>query len=167
MASDGDGVLTSAHVLEYPYSRSVGPVIGAFLTGLRDGKIVGATGSDGTVIVPPTEYDPQTAEDTGAIVEVGPEGTVESWAWVRDPAPQHPLAHPFAWVLVRLDGAGTSMLHALDAGSSDRVSTGMRVRADFRPADERVGRIQDIRAFVPAGDGGGAPTGPAGGDGGR
>ena len=26
------------HVLEYPYVRSVGPVVGAFLTGLRDGR---------------------------------------------------------------------------------------------------------------------------------
>ena len=34
--------LTADHVLEYPggYTRSVGPVIGRFLTGLRDGAIV-------------------------------------------------------------------------------------------------------------------------------
>ncbi len=33
--------LHTPHVLEYPYTRSVGPVIGRFLTGLRDGKIEG------------------------------------------------------------------------------------------------------------------------------
>jgi uncharacterized OB-fold protein len=153
MADTGDDVLTSAHVLEYPYSRSVGPVIGAFLTGLRDGKILGATAAGGRVVVPPTEYDPETAEPTGELVEVGPEGTVETWAWVGDPAPQHPLDRPFAWALVRLDGAGTSMLHVVDAPSPDAVSTGMRVRADFVAADDRVGRIQDIRAFVPVAGG--------------
>jgi uncharacterized OB-fold protein len=148
-----DEVLTSTHVLEYPYSRSVGPVIGAFLTGLRDGRVLGARSPSGRVIVPPTEYDPDTAEPTGELVEVGPEGVVESWAWVVTPAPQHPLDHPFAWVLVRLDGADTAMLHVLDAGSPDAVSTGMRVVAEFRPGDERVGRVQDIRAFVaPGGD---------------
>ena len=33
----------SSHALEYPggYTRSVGPVIGRFLTGLRDGKLLG------------------------------------------------------------------------------------------------------------------------------
>ena len=33
--------LVESHVLEYPggYTRSVGPVIGRFLTGLRDGRI--------------------------------------------------------------------------------------------------------------------------------
>ena len=34
-------IYRSDHVLEYPFVRSVGPVIGAFLTGLRDGKVVG------------------------------------------------------------------------------------------------------------------------------
>jgi uncharacterized protein len=153
--SEGTGdadeeVLTSDHVLEYPYSRSVGPVIGAFLTGLRDGRILGVTSPDGRVIVPPTEYDPTTGESTGDLVEVGPEGTVESWAWVASPLPQHPLDHPFAWVLVKLDGADTAVLHVLEAVGPDAVSTGMRVRPAFVAEDERVGRIQDIAAFVPA-----------------
>lgn len=152
--SEGTGdrdeeVLTSDHVLEYPYSRSVGPVIGAFLTGLRDGRILGVTSPDGRVVVPPTEYDPTTGEATGDLVEVGPEGTVESWAWVVSPLPQHPLDHPFAWVLVKLDGADTAVLHVLDAPGPDAVSTGMRVRPHFVEEDERVGRIQDIAAFVP------------------
>ena len=47
MAESEGEVLTSAHVLEYPYSRSVGPVIGAFLTGLRDGVILGARAAGG------------------------------------------------------------------------------------------------------------------------
>jgi uncharacterized OB-fold protein len=54
-------------------------------------------------------------------------------------------------VLVRLDGAGTSLLHVLEADGPERVSTGMRVVADFVAAEDRVGRIQDIRAFVPEG----------------
>ena len=35
-------VLRAPHVLEFPYKRSLGPVIGAFMTGLRDGRILGA-----------------------------------------------------------------------------------------------------------------------------
>ena len=38
---DEGGVLTAPHVLEYPYRRSVGPVLGRFFTALRDGKLVG------------------------------------------------------------------------------------------------------------------------------
>lgn len=140
--------LHAAHVLEYPYSRSVGPVIGAFLTGLRDGKIFGVQGEGDSVIVPPTEYDPITGDDTGEMVEVGPGGVVESWGWVYDPRPKHPLPRPFAWALIRLDGADTALLHAVDSGGPDRLATGDRVTARFRPAGDRTGAISDIESFV-------------------
>ena len=91
------------------------------------------------MIVPPTEYDPRRRGDAGELVEVGPEGTVDIWAWVPRPRPKHPLRRPFAWVLVRLDGADTSLLHVLDAAGPDEVSTGMRVRPDF-VARGRAGR---------------------------
>ena len=52
-------------------------------------------------------------------VEVGPAGTVESWTWVPEPSEQHPLDHPFAFAFIRLDGATTPLLHAVDAGSPD------------------------------------------------
>ena len=39
--TDEGGILTAPHVLEYPYRRSVGPVLGRFFTGLRDGKLLG------------------------------------------------------------------------------------------------------------------------------
>jgi uncharacterized protein len=143
-----EGVLHADHRLEYPYSRSTGPVIGAFLTGLREGKLFGVRGSDGAVIVPPTEYDPSTGEDTGEMVEVGPGGAIESWAWVSRPLPKHPLDRPFAWALIRLDGADTAMLHAVEASGPDALVTGGRVTVKFRPEDERIGAMADIEAFV-------------------
>jgi uncharacterized OB-fold protein len=143
--------LHASHRLEYPYARSVGPVIGAFLTGLRDGRLLGVRGSGGSVIVPPTEYDPDTGDDTGEVVEVGPGGVVESWAWVPDPLPKHPSDRPFAWALIRLDGADTALLHAVDSGGPDRLATGDRVTVRFRPAAERIGSMADIEAFVPEG----------------
>jgi hypothetical protein len=139
------------HVLEYPFVRSVGPVIGAFLTGLRDGKVVGTRGTGGRVIVPPTEYDPETGDETSGFVEVGPEGTVTTWSWVPRPRAKHPLQTPFAWVLVQFDGADTSFLHVLPASTPDEVSTGMRVRPEFAPEDERVGHVKDISHFVAVG----------------
>jgi uncharacterized OB-fold protein len=143
-----DGVLRAPHVLEYEYKRSVGPVIGAFMTGLRDGRILGAV-SAGKVIVPPTEYDPVTAQDTGELVEVGPGGEVTTWAWATNPLRDQPLERPFAWALIRLDGATTALLHALDTGSPDSIHSGMRVTARFRPPEERQGHIRDIECFVP------------------
>jgi uncharacterized OB-fold protein len=142
-------IYTSPHVLEYPYVRSTGPTIGSFLTGLRDGVIVGTTGSGGRVIVPPTEYDPETSEDTTGTVEVGPGGTVTTWSWVSTPRFDAPLDRPFAWALVKLDGADTSLLHVVDAPGPDAMVTGMRVTAQFVPDGERTGSIKDLCCFVP------------------
>jgi len=153
MAGSDDEVLRAPHVLEYPYTRSVGPVIGAFLTGLRDGRILGARSAtaDGTptVVVPPTEYDPVTGRDVGELVEVGPSGVVTTWSWASAPLEGQPLDRPFAWALVRLDGADTAMLHVVDAGAPEAMASGMRVTARWRAAGERQGRIQDIECFVP------------------
>src|SRR5664279_5684109 len=99
--------LVEPHVLEYPggYTRSVGPIIGRFLTGLRDGRIEGIRGSAGTVLVPPTEYDPYTAAALSEFVEVGPTGVVTAWTWVSEPRiGKQPINRPFAWALIKFDG---------------------------------------------------------------
>jgi uncharacterized OB-fold protein len=131
--------------LEFPYRRSVGPVIGAFLTALRNRRVVGVRAPDGRVLVPPFEYDPDTGAGLSEIVDVASEGIVERAAWVSEPLPTHPLDHPFAWALVKLDGADTTLLHALDCGSADRVRPGARVR--IRWADQPEGHIRDIACF--------------------
>jgi uncharacterized OB-fold protein len=140
--------LTAPHELEYTYTRSVGPVIGRFLGELQARRIVGVRTAAGRVLVPPQEYDPETGESTGDdFVEVGPGGVVEAWAWVAEPRAKHPLERPFAFALIRLDGAHTAMLHCVDAGDESRMATGMRVRPRWR--DETLGEIHDIACFEP------------------
>jgi uncharacterized OB-fold protein len=146
-------MLEAPNILEFPYTRSTGPVIGRFMTELRDGpRLLGSRRADGRVVMPPTEYDPETGAtlDASEMVEVGPGGTVTTWAWVGSPRPEHPLDRPFAWALIRLDGADTALLHAVDAGDEATMQTGMRVQARF--ADERVGGICDLACFEPEAD---------------
>jgi uncharacterized OB-fold protein len=133
-------------VLEYSYKRSLGPVLSRFMTGLVACRIEGSRTQDGRVLVPPSEYDPETGEDTVDMVPVGPSGTVQAWTWVAQPRPDHPLDHPFAFALILLDGADTALTHAVDTAESDMV-TGMRVQPRWR--EERVGHIRDIEAFEP------------------
>jgi uncharacterized OB-fold protein len=147
--------LSAPVTVAFDYTRSTGPVIGRFLTGLRDGTVIGGRTSEGTVVVPPPEFDPVTHEALDDFVEVAPVGTVTSWTWVPEPVKDQPFDRPFAFVLVQLDGADVPMLHALDVSSPDEVSTGMRVQV--RWAEERVGSITDIACFEPATDSG--PTG--------
>jgi uncharacterized OB-fold protein len=146
--STARAVLSAPYVLEYTYRRSVGPVLGRFLAGLRDGRVLGARTATGRVLVPPSEYDPDTSEPVAEeLVEVGPAGVVTTWSWVDAPRPRHALQRPFAWALVKLDGADTPMLHAVDAGAMETMRTGMRVKVRWRA--ERTGEIADIACFEP------------------
>lgn len=134
-------------VLEYPFTRTTGPVIGTFLTGLRERVITGIRRPDGSVLVPPVEYDPDTSEPLTEMVEVGDAGTVVTWTWVDPPRPQSPWDEPHGLAMIQLDGADTPMLHAVLVDSSADLATGMRVSARWR--DEREGHITDIEGFVP------------------
>ncbi len=146
MSQEAD-VLRAEFDLEFTYTRSTGPIIGRFFTELRDGKLVGIKAKDGRVLCPPQEYDPVTAEDLDEFVSLADTGVVTTWCWVKEPREKHPLQKPFAWALIKIDGADTPMLHAVDAGSESGIKAGMKVKV--RWADERVGRINDIACFEP------------------
>jgi uncharacterized protein len=134
-------VLSAPLVLEYPFRRTVGPVQSAFLTGLREGIVLGIRTGDGRV----------TGDELDDLVTLGETGTVTTWSWEPEPRPNQPLDRPFAWALIRLDGADTAMLHAVDAGTPEGIHAGTQVRIEW--ADEREGAITDIAYFVPAGEG--------------
>ena len=146
MAAQDPG-LSAKYVLERTYERSVGPVIGRFLGDLRDCKISGIKTRSGAVLVPPTEYDPETSEPLEQWVEVSDRGVVTTWCYISEPRPGQPLDRPFAWALIRLDGADTGLLHAVDPGSVERMHTGMRVKARWR--EKREGSMRDIVCFEP------------------
>jgi uncharacterized OB-fold protein len=132
--------------LSFDYTRSVGPLLSQFFTALRERRIVGVRGADGRVHVPPAEFDPVTYERLTEIVPVAGVGTVLSWTWQPAPLQGQPLDRPFAWALIKLDGADTPLLHAVDAGSADAISSGARVHAHW--VDEPVGAITDIAYFA-------------------
>ena len=138
-------ILNQAFELGFTYTRSTGPVVGRFLTGLKNRSIVGIKASDGRVVVPPMEYDPVTAEELSEFVEVGQQGKVVSFAWVKEPRAAHPMQVPFAWAMIRLDGADVPMIHCVAAAKESDIATGTRVEAVW--ADETIGFITDIRCF--------------------
>lgn len=149
---DQNPPLRAEHVLQFPYRRATGAILGRFFTELRDHRrFLGVKTASGKVLCPPADVDPDSLDDLSVdhLVEVGPAGRVTSWTWLSEPRPDNPLERPFAWALIRLDGADSALLHAVDAGRESAMRTGMRVVPRFR--DERVGDIRDIVCFVPEG----------------
>jgi uncharacterized protein len=138
--------LSAPLTLSFDYTRSVGPTLSKFFTALRERRILGVRGSDGRLHVPPAEYDPVTYEPLGEMVPVSSVGTVASWTWQPEPLEGQPLDRPFAWALIKLDGADTLLMHAVDASQPEAIRTGARVHAHW--ADETVGAITDIAYFA-------------------
>jgi len=138
--------LSAPLTLSFDYTRSVGPALSKFFTALRERHVLGVRGSDGRVHVPPAEYDPVTYEQLGEMIPVSSVGTVVSWTWQADPLQGQPLDGPFAWALIKLDGADTPLIHAVDAGKPEAIRTGTRVHVHW--ADEPVGAITDIAYFA-------------------
>jgi uncharacterized OB-fold protein len=149
-------ILTASFTLEYTFKRSLGPVLGAFFEGLREGRVLGMRTRTGRVLVPPSEYDPDTGESLSDLTPVSDRGVVTTFTWVPAPGRQQPLKHPFAFALIKLDGSDVAMLHAVDTGGQrEQMRIGMRVRANW--ASERTGAITDIASFVPDATGEQAP----------
>lgn len=142
-------VLSATAELEFPYQHSTGPVIGRFLTSLRDHRrILGIRcGVCDIVQVPPQEYCERCAAPVDEWREVASEGTVRTFAVVRHAQAIHRLDPPFAFALIRLDGADTDLLHVVRCADYDGLRTGTRVRAVWREAGE--GTIWDLDHFVP------------------
>ena len=150
MAAPAVATLFSDWTMEFPYKHSTGETIGRFLAGLRDqrriwGQRVGRQG----VVVPPLGYDETDGSEGGEWVAVASTGVVTAVAVVREAVDGlHPAPAPFAFVLVRLDGADTALPHVVTDGL-DRLRVGARVEAVWKPDGERIGSIRDIAGFRP------------------
>ena len=139
--------LSEEFELGYTYTRSLGPVVSEFYTGLRDKKLVGNKGADGKVFCPPAEFHPETAEALNEFVNLQDEGVVKAWCWVSEPNEKHPLDKPFAWAFIQINGADFPMLHALDIPEEKMIQPGLPVKV--RWANETVGLMSDIVCFEP------------------
>ena len=145
MTATTSRVLGAPLKVAFDYTRSTGPVLGAFFTGLRDGRVLAqARTSDGRVVVPPVEYDPVThAADRPTSSRSPPSGTVTTWTWVSEPVPGQPLDRP-----VRVRPGPPRRRRRADAARG----RGVRPRRDRAPAcacgsagpTSRGGRITDI-----------------------
>jgi len=132
--------------MEFPYKHSTGETIGRFLAGLKEQQTIwGQRVAGQGVVVPPLGYSELDASGAGEWVAVKPTGTVTAVAGVEKPLDGlHPSTSPFAFVLVKLDGADTALAHVVTDGH-ERVTVGSRVEAVW--AEERTGTIRDIARF--------------------
>lgn len=131
------------------YSYSAGPIRSKFLLYLRDEqKIMGTKcHSCNRVYVPARSTCLQCFENMSDWVEVSNEGTLQTYTIVYESRPTCNIPAPFAFGIIKLDGADTALVHRLDEVDLARICIGMRVKAVFE--DQPRGDIRDIKYFKP------------------
>jgi len=134
------------------YAWDAGIAIGAYLEGLRDGKLLAsvAPGSD-RIMVPPRTFCELSWTPSQKLVELPGTGRINTFSlsYVNWDATRRD--EPLMPAVIELDGAseGMGILHMLGGIDPEDVEIGMAVRAVWRPAGEREGSITDILYFEP------------------
>ena len=138
--------LTFKGQISVPYTWWVGEVGSRFLIALRDEEKILGTRCKGCnkVYVPPRRNCGTCFVDVDEWVELGREGVVTAHTIVRFEYPLQPVNPPFAYAIIKLDGADVGLVHLIKE-DLDALKNGVRVRAVFKR--ERTGHILDIDSF--------------------
>ena len=137
--------------LDPRYSWDAGIAVSRFLAELQEGRIVGREcRACERVLVPPRMFCERCFRPTDRWVQVQDTGVVETFSICHVSWDMQPLDRPEIPAVIRIDGASEGgFLHKLAGVEPDAVRIGMRVRARWKPADERAGSILDIECFAP------------------
>lgn len=133
----------------WKYNHYAGQAGSRFLLELRDNKrIMGAKCPNcSRVYVPPRSCCYVCFQPMVDWVEVHDEGTLVTFTITYEREPAYPRKVPFAYGVIKLDGADTNIVHIIDEVNPHNLKIGMRLKAVFK--EERVGSIMDIKHFKP------------------
>lgn len=131
------------------YEYAAGEAGSRFYVELRDkGNILGTRCPQcSKVYVPPRTTCGACFGKLDEWVKLKAEGTLMTYTVVHYSLPVHPVGTPFAYGIIRLDGADTGLTHLLGEVDLESIRIGMRVKAVFK--EDRQGNILDIKYFKP------------------
>jgi len=140
---------------DFRYAYDNGVALTTYLDGLKRGKIIGSRSRhSGRIVVPCRSFDEIGGlKPVDDYVELGDTGTVQTFtlSHVDWDSSQLPDGRVNVFAVISLDGATEpqGLVHLLGEVDPKDVAVGMRVRAVWKPAEEREGTITDIRYFRP------------------
>jgi len=144
-------VLTQEWPSSLRYAWDTGVAIGRFLSELKNGRIIGRRCDRcQRVLVPPRMFCERCFHPTTAWQLVKDSGTINTYSESHIRWDVSPLEEPILIAVIEIDGASSGgLLHYLGEVKAEDLRIGMRVKAVWKPAEERQGSILDIRYFKP------------------
>lgn len=151
-------ILFNYDELKGDFAWDTGIGIGKYLAGLKDGIILGAVcATCNKIVVPPRTVCEWCFNPMDEYVPLQDTGTVNTfslcyvtWDVKRIEVPELPA-------VIQLDGASTlgsspimgGIMHKLGEVDPQEIHIGMRVKAVWKPPEERQGAVTDILYFKP------------------
>lgn len=149
---DEGKILTTHWKPRLEYGWDAGVAISRYLAELKNGRIIGMKCRRcRRTVVPPRLVCEWCWEPIDEWVYLQDTGTVNTFSvcYIRWDASR--AKEPLIPAVIEIDGAskGAGILHLLDEVSTEDIAIGMRVKAVWKPAEERTGSITDIKYFKP------------------
>ena len=138
------------HDARYAWDRGV--AIGRYLAGLKQGKILAARcGKCDRTMVPPRASCEWCFRPVDGWVELKDTGVINTFSLCYVTWDVKRITEPLIPAVIEIDGAskGMGIMHLLGEVDPKQVKRGMKVRAVWKPVDEREGAITDILYWKP------------------
>jgi len=148
-----DGKVLSIHdQMSGEFSWDTGVAIGKYLAGLKDGAILGShCGHCRKTVVPPRTICEWCFRPMDRFVPLKDTGTVNTFSLCYITWDVRRIKDPETPAVIEIDGASPlhGIMHKLGEVDPQEIKIGMRVKAVWKPAEERQGAITDILHFKP------------------
>ncbi|MGB9778413.1 MAG: Zn-ribbon domain-containing OB-fold protein [Candidatus Bathyarchaeales archaeon] len=135
------------------FAWSAGIAISRFLEELKNGRIIATTCSKcGRIMVPPRIYCEKCFKPTDGWKYVKDTGVINTFSVSFIAADATRLKEPIVVAIINLDGAseGMGIVHWIKEYEDwKEIKIGMKVKAVWKPPEERTGAITDIAYFKP------------------
>ena len=145
-------VLITKYKADLKYSWASGVAVGRFLAELKNGRLIARKCNNcNRILIPPRMFCEDCFRDTDEWVFVKDTGVVNTYSIAHVGTDAHRLSTPLFVAVINIDGASELMgfLHLLSDVQEKDIRIGMKVQAVWKPAEERVGSILDIKYFKP------------------
>jgi uncharacterized OB-fold protein len=144
--------LLTEYQTQLRYSWASGVAISRFLRGLKEGELwARRCRGCGRTLIPPRMYCEECFRPTDEWVKVEDRGKVNTFSISYVNADASRRKEPILVAVIEIEGAtpGIGILHVLGEVAPEDIYVGMKVKAVWRPEEERSGAITDIRYFRP------------------
>lgn len=149
--ADGN-ILFHHDELEGNFAWDTGIAIAQYLQGLKDGLLLGAFCSTcRKTVIPPRSVCEWCFRPMDHYVELEDTGTVNTFSLCYVTWDVKRISEPVIPAVIEIDGASPlhGIMHMLGEVDPDQVHIGMKVKAVWKPTDDRAGAITDILYFKP------------------